>query len=177
MNFFFVAQCFETIETTSGRLDKTALLANLLKNINAEQARMITYLSCGDLYASYENIQFNIADKGLIEVIAVLVEKSSSMIEEMYKVEGDLGLVIQHVWHGADQGKSIEQVYDDLVALAKISGNGSVEVKLQTLVTLLKSLDKISAKYIIRIISKSLRLGFSDMTLIDAFSWMYVSVV
>ena len=39
---------------------------------------------------------------------------------------------------------------------------------------LLKSVDPISAKFIIRTILGKLRLGFSEMTLIDAFSWMCV---
>ncbi|MDP3788183.1 MAG: ATP-dependent DNA ligase [Candidatus Chromulinivorax sp.] len=174
MNFSRVAQLFEKIESTSSRLDKTQLLANILRDMSAEQAQMVTYLSMGDLYSSYQNIQFNIADKGLIEIIASLIGKTAADVEAQYKIAGDLGDVVQADWQGVDQGLSIVQVYDHLITTAKLSGNGSTELKLQNLVTLLKQLDGLSVKYVIRIITKSLRLGFSDMTLIDAFSWMEV---
>ena len=174
MKFSRVAHVFEKIQTTSGRLDKTQILANILKDMDASQAQMVTYLSLGDLYSSYQNIQFNIADKGLIEVIASLVGKDAAYIEHQYKAVGDLGDVVQSGWQGLDQGLSITQVYDHLVEVANISGAGSTELKLQHLVALLRQLDALSVKYIIRIITKSLRLGFSDMTLIDAFSWMEV---
>lgn len=135
---------------------------------------MVTYLSLGDLYATYNNIQFNIADKGLIEIIASLLDQPVGQIEQQYKIDGDLGTVVQQGWQGQDQGLTIEQVYHHLVAVAQINGNGSTELKLKSLVGLLEQLDALSVKYLIRIITKSLRLGFSDMTLIDAFSWMQV---
>jgi DNA ligase-1 len=174
MNFSRVAQLFEKMETISSRLDKTQLLANILRDMSPEQAQMVTYLSMGDLYSSYQNIQFNIADKGLIEIIASLIGKTSQEVEAQYKIAGDLGDVVQADWQGEDCGLSITQVYDHLITTAQLSGNGSTELKLQNLVALLKQLDGLSVKYVIRIITKSLRLGFSDMTLIDAFSWMEV---
>lgn len=174
MNFSHVAQLFETIETTSSRTAKTELLANYLKNMSPHEAQIVTYISMGDLYSSYQNIQFNIADKGLVEIIAVLLDKSSASILQAYKDAGDLGDVIQDGWHGQDEGLSIEQVYNELVVCANLSGNGSTELKLQNLVALLKQFDSLSAKYIIRMITKTLRLGFSDMTLLDAFSCMAV---
>jgi DNA ligase 1 len=174
MKFSRVAQLFEKIESTSSRLDKTQLLATILRDMTPEQAQMVTYLSMGDLYSSYQNIQFNIADKGLIEIIASLIGKTAVEVESQYKVAGDLGDVVQADWQGQDQGLSITHVYDHLVTTAKISGLGSTELKLQHLVALLQQLDGLSVKYVIRIITKSLRLGFSDMTLIDAFSWMEV---
>ena len=174
MNFSQVAQLFETIEGTSSRLEKTKLLASCLKQMSAREAQIVTYLSLGHLDAVYKNIQFNIADKGLIEIIAVLIDKSADHILQEYKDSGDLGDVVQQEWQGSNLELSIESVYDDLVVCAQLSGHGSTELKLQKLVHLLRKVDNLSAKYIIRIITKTLRLGFSDMTLLDAFSWMYV---
>ncbi|MGZ6254371.1 MAG: ATP-dependent DNA ligase [Candidatus Chromulinivorax sp.] len=174
MNFSSVAKAFEVIEVTASRVEKTKLLAALLTDMTADEAKIVTYLALGDLYASYENLQFNIADKGLIEIIATLIDKSAAHVQQEFKDKGDLGLVVQDFWQHQGQDLSIIQVYDELVKIAQISGVGSVEIKLQKLVHLFEQLDTLSVKYIVRIISKSLRLGFSDMTLIDAFSWMYI---
>lgn len=174
MNFYQVADVFEQLQSTASRLDKTKMLAQLLRRMNPREAQIVTNLSMGNLYSTYENIQFNIADKGLIDIIAILTDNSSDMIEAKYKTMGDLGNVVETFWQGNQTELSIEQVYDHLVLIANISGNGSTQRKLEQVILLLKQLDGLSAKYIIRIITKSLRLGFSDMTLIDAFSWMQV---
>ena len=108
MKFSQVAQVFEKIEATSSRSTITELLADGLQQMNPREAQIVTYLSMGDLYSTYENIQFNIADKGLVEIIAVLLHKNSAHILQEYKDAGDLGDVIQNGWHGADEGLSIE---------------------------------------------------------------------
>lgn len=174
MNFSHVAQLFETIERTASRTEKTMLLAGCLQNMSPQEAQIVTYISMGDLYSSYENVQFNIAEKGLVEIIAVLLDRTAADVLQEYKNIGDLGDVICQGWHGVDTGLSIEQVYHELVVCANLHGNGSTELKLQNLVALLQQVDSLSAKYIIRMITKTLRLGFSDMTLLDAFSCMAV---
>ncbi len=172
MKFSVIAELFNSLENVTGRLEKTEKLAYGLSQMTPLQAQIVTYLSLGDLGPSYDNIQFQIAEKGLLEIIASLSEQSLEEITELYKNSGDLGDVVVQAWKGIDAFLSIEQVYDELVTIARISGHGSTELKLQKLVALLQGVDVISAKYIIRIVSKTLRLGFSDMTLIDAFSWM-----
>jgi DNA ligase-1 len=59
-----------------------------------------------------------------------------------------------------------------LVILAEDSGIGSQERKLEQLADLIDKLDPQTGKYLIRIVLGRLRLGFSDMTILDALSWM-----
>jgi DNA ligase-1 len=63
-------------------------------------------------------------------------------------------------------------VYTALQKLEKMGGQGSQEEKSIFLHKLLGELDQMSAKYLVRIVLGKLRLGFSDMTLVDALSWM-----
>ena len=67
---------------------------------------------------------------------------------------------------------SISEVYDRLMEIAKESGEGSVERKISKMAQLLSNLDVCSAKYVVRIPLGRLRLGFSDVTILDALSWM-----
>jgi DNA ligase-1 len=69
-------------------------------------------------------------------------------------------------------GLEIMAVYEKLREIEALSGSGSQEEKIQQLVALLKNMSPNSAKFVLRIILGKLRLGFSDMTLIDALSWM-----
>ncbi len=66
---------------------------------------------------------------------------------------------------------SVLDVFQQLTAIAQDGGDGSQDRKLVALVELLKSLDGLSGKYVVRIILGRLRLGFSDMTMLDALSW------
>jgi DNA ligase-1 len=87
---------------------------------------------------------------------------------------GDLGSLVESGSWSTKSNLTIEQVYARLFDIVNIVGEGSQELKQESMLTLLKELDPISSKFIIRIITHTLRLGFSDMTLIDAFSWMLV---
>ena len=54
----------------------------------------------------------------------------------------------------------------------KGGGEGSQEVKLSAIGRLLSELDARSAKYAVKMVLGKLRTGFSDMTVLDALSWM-----
>lgn len=172
MKFSHVAQRFEEIESTSSRTEITKLLAQLFDDASAQEAQIISYLSCGSLFPPYKTLQFNISQKGLVPLVAQLLDQEDKVVEKEFKKHGDLGLLVKDEWKHKDHGLTVKHVYDALVDCAQISGTGSTEKKQTHLVKLLREVDMLSAKYIIRIIAGTLRLGFSDMTLIDALSWM-----
>lgn len=174
MDFSHVAIVFESIEKTSSRTEITQLLGELLKKATPHEANIICNLSLGLLRAPYQGTQFNFAEKNLIKVIAQLLEQSESAVAQETKHKGDLGLVIaQGDWKVHDH-HSISHVYKELSHIENISGTGSQEEKAHAALKLLRSLDPISGKYIVRMMLGTLRLGFSDMTIIDALSWMEV---
>lgn len=174
MNFSTVAEYFQKIEQESSRIKMTHLLGDLLQQTNEHEVDIVINLSLGQLHPPYKGTQFNIAEKNLIKVIAQLTDTSEEEVSKLAKDKGDLGLVIEgYEW---DQGDdlTVEQVYQRLCDLQEITGTGSQQEKSDTLVSLLSHLDSLSAKYVMRIILSKLRLGFSDMTVIDALSWMQV---
>ncbi len=172
MDFFVVAKTFEEINALSSRTAITRHLADLLKQASPEEAGIICNLSLGLLRPPYKGSQFNFAEKNLIKVIAQLTQESEETVAKHAKEKGDIGSVLDNAaWKHKDH-LSVTKVYDSLCALEKISGTGSQEEKISSAVKLLKEVDPLSAKYIVRIILGILRLGFSDMTIIDALSWM-----
>lgn len=174
MKFSYVAQLFEQIEKEASRTEITKVLASLFAQASTYESQIISYLSSGSLFPAYKTLQFNISAKGILPIIAQLLGQDSKAIEEQFKKSGDLGLLVQEQWLHGDAGLSVTDVYDALVQCAQISGTGSTDKKQMRLVQLLQQVDMLSAKYIVRIIAGTLRLGFSDMTVIDALSWMQV---
>jgi len=174
MKFRVVAQVFNEIEAESSRITITKLLADLFKKATPHEAEMIAYLSLGDLNPVYVGTKFNFAEKGMLKVVASLLDLSVQTVTKKLKKLGDMGLVVeQSDWEPVDEkGLSVIQVDKELNAFLAITGTGSQEAKEKKLLALLSDLDRLSVKYIVRVILGKLRLGFSDMTLLDAFSWM-----
>ncbi len=172
MKFEQFAQWLQKLEKEPSRTSMTKLLAQMFSESTASEIEKISYFSLGSLFAPYQDVQFNIANKGMITIIASLTEKPESIIQQDFKNVGDLGLVVQNLWQGADLGLSVSEVYEFLLEIAQISGIGSTEKKMEKAKKLLNQVDSLGAKFIVRMITKTLRLGFSDMTILDALSWM-----
>jgi len=172
MNFSLLAQAFESIESVSGRRDKMKILAELFQAATADELKVICYISQGKLFPAYQTEQFQISNKGVIAILVDFFSAAEEQIQAWYQLRGDLGLVIQDHWHG-ESLLSILEVYEILLEIARVEGAGSVQRKQGQVVELLKKLDAVSAKYVIRMITQTMRLGCSDMTVLDALSWMH----
>jgi DNA ligase 1 len=172
MQFKIVAQVFESLETVASRIAMTQQLAQLLQQVSPKEASLLCYLGLGELNPPHIGTQFNIAQKNMAKIVAHVTDKSELVIQEELIRLGDLGSVIAHFYKACESSMTLQDVYQVLVSIEKISGVGSQEQKSREIESLIMQLDSISAKYVIRIILGTLRLGFSDMTLIDALSWM-----
>jgi len=176
MNFFQLAQYFKNIEETTSRLKMTEILAELFKKLNSCEAQKTAYLIQGRVVPLYEKTEFGMAEKMIIKAICLALNLEKNYFEKTFKNTGDLGETVEkfkkEIHSFEEKELTILQVYEKLYQIATASGEGSQEVKLNILSTLIRQLDPLSAKYIVRIPAGVLRLGFSDMTVLDAFSWM-----
>jgi len=172
MKFKTVAEYFQKLEGESSRLAMTELLADLLRQATPAEASIIVNFTLGQLHPVFIGTQFGLAEKSLIPIVASVLNRSESSVEKERKKLGDIGQVLgEGVWH-PDQELTVTQVYDALCKIEQTSGTGSQEKKADLLHDLLISLEPVSAKYAVRIVAGKLRLGFSDMTVVDALSWM-----
>jgi DNA ligase-1 len=170
--FSDVAHYFSQIELTSSRLEMTELLAQLLKKATPHEANIICNLALGQLHPPYIETRLQIASKTIIKVLAQLLNQDEKEIAHQAKEKGDLGLVVGSVCNATECPLTLLQVYQALQDIEQLSGTGSQEEKQQKLLLLLRVMDCVSAKFVVRIVLGTLRLGFSDMTLVDALSWM-----
>ena len=172
MKFIEVARNFADIEPVAARLEITRLLAQLLKNASPHEAEIIASLSLGQLHPPHIGTQFNIAEKTLIKAVAEFLDLSESTIKAEAKKLGDIGLVLNAYEWEKKSDLSVTDVYRALCTIEETEGTGSQEEKIGLLKKLFGELDPLSAKFVARIVIGKLRLGFSDMTIIDALSWM-----
>ncbi len=176
MIFKQLSEYLAKLEKTASRLKMTNLLAQVFKDSSASEIDKVCYLCLGILAPKYEGLEFNLAEKMMIRVLAQASGVKEGKVRRVYKEVGDLGGTAGKLF-GRRRGKkelNVEQVYKKLVEIAKDSGEGSVERKVNKMAELLGEVDKLSVRFLARIPVGRLRLGFSEMTVLDALSWMKV---
>ncbi|MEK7597897.1 MAG: ATP-dependent DNA ligase [Patescibacteria group bacterium] len=176
MKFSELAQYFERIEKNSSRLEITRILAELFKFLNAQEIAKVVYLLQGRVGPAYEGIDFGMAERTIIKSAMSALNIDRSYFEKEFKKSGDLGTTVESFkkLYTSFEEKKMEvlMVFDIFYRLATASGNGSQEVKISLLSQLIRQLDSLSGRYLVRLPTGIIRLGFSDMTILDAYSWM-----
>jgi len=182
MTFKRLSEYFRELEENTSRLKITEILAGLFKEASEEEIDKICYLSLGRLLPQYEGLEFQIAEKTMIKAIAKAFGLETERVLRRYKEVGDLGEVgeeykIQNLFGDLREKKDkgelrVLRVYERLMEIAKESGEGSVERKIDKMATLLQDIDSLSVRYVVRIPLGKLRMGFSEMTILDSLSWM-----
>lgn len=178
MQFTELSSYFSRLEKTTSRNEKTQVLAQLFSKTSVSEIRVICYLSLGRLVPLYESLEFQLAEKMVIRVLAQAFAVSEETVRKEFKSIGDLGEVAEkfkRLKAESKRGKekiSVLEVYKRLRTVAEESGEGSQQRKVDGLASILQELDLVSAKFVVRMVVRKLRLGFSDVTILDALSWM-----
>lgn len=175
MNFKDLSSYLEKLESISSRNEITKIVADLFKRTDSSEIDKVAYLVLGQLAPSYRSVVFNIAEKMMIRTISEAYAIEGKKVVELYKKLGDLGNVAEELAKDRGSGKGREtvlQIYEKLLKIAEDEGEGSQERKVVELAKIIKDVDPISAKFIVRISLGKLRLGFSDKTILDALSFL-----
>lgn len=176
MKFSEFAKHIKKIEAASSRLVITELLADLFDRLSAEEFAHALYLLQGRVAPLYESIEFGVAEKMVVKGAVSAFNLDTSYFETELKNKGDLGLTVEHFkkkYPSFDEKEmTIEELFGYLNDLARKSGTGSQAQKINLIAHIIRQLDPLSSRYAVRIPLGTLRLGFSDVTILDAFSWM-----
>ncbi|MFA6513373.1 MAG: ATP-dependent DNA ligase, partial [Patescibacteria group bacterium] len=176
MKFSELAKYFERIEKNSSRLEITRILAELFKSLSADEIGKVVYLLQGRVGPAYEGIDFGMAERTIIKSAMSALNIDRNYFEKEFKKSGDLGATVENFkkLYTSFEEKDMEVlvVYNYFYRLATASGNGSQEIKTSLLSQLIRQLDPLSGRYLVRLPTGIIRLGFSDMTILDAYSWM-----
>ncbi|MCU0290118.1 MAG: DNA ligase, partial [Acidobacteria bacterium] len=151
------------------------ILAELFSKTSNNEIDKLCYLLQGRVVSLFDSVEFGMADKTVIEALVRSLNTNSNKIQSLFKEKGDLGTVAEELRTKSPKQSellSINEVYSKLLAIAKTTGSGSVDKKVNLLADLVSKLDSLSVRYVVRIPLDKLRLGFSDMTILDSLAWM-----
>ena len=188
MKFYELAQLFSKLENTSKRLEMTDILSNFFKEIKLkndyDELDKIIYLLQGQLVSNIKQFpKMGIAEKMIIEALSLHSGINKTKIKQILVKKGDIGATAELILSKKKKQKSlfdfendsskidsieITELYAELKRIAKTGGSGSHDVKLGILRGLMK--DPLETKYLLRIITSTLRVGVSTQTIIDGLA-------
>jgi DNA ligase-1 len=179
VDYAVIADAYKKIEATTKRLEMTDLLVDLLKKTPKNVIAKVVYLTQGKIYPDFVGLEIGVAEKLAIKALARASGRRQSEIEEDLQKSGDIGETAEKLIAKKKQSTffqktlTAERVYETLDKMAKTTGSGAVGSKMALLAGLLLDASPKEAKYIMRTVTGSLRLGIADMTVLDALAIAY----
>ncbi len=173
MLFTTLANYFERLEQTSSRLALIDILSELFKKTKVDEVALIIYLTQGRIAPFFEAVEIGMAEKTVAHAIALAYNSKKEEVLKLYQKLGDMGVVAERLNEKLkmkNEKLSVREVFDTLRQIAETKGEGTVERKLDLLSNLLKKMDSISAKHLVRIPLGNNRLGIGDPTILDGLA-------
>jgi len=190
MKFQTLAQLLSDLEATSKRLEMIDILAAFFRDLKQSKSykdlKKVVYLLQGKLVSNIKQFpKMGIAEKMILEALSLHSGINKSKIKELLLKRGDIGLTAEIALSKRKKQKSlidfnnstnkirsmeINEIYSELKKIAKTEGSGSQDVKLGVLRGLMSNLSPLETKYLLRIITSTLRVGVSTLTIIDGIA-------
>ena len=176
MEFSIIAEIFERMESTTKRIELTNLLVELLKKTPKKIIPNAVYLLQGIIRPNFEGVELGVAEKLAIHAISKSSGLSIKKIEDDYKKCGDLGITASNILKLKTQTTftaekiTLERVYETLFRIAKLVGKGSQDLKMKYISSLLNDATPLEAKFVLKILLGTLRLGIAENTIMDALA-------
>ena len=176
MKFSIISDAFQKMEATSKRLELTNILVGLIKEIPDDVISKAIYLIQGKLRPNFEGVELGIAEKLVMKAMSKSSGIPLKKIEEDYNKGGDLGQTAENILQQKIQTTflsetiTLERVYETLLKISNLEGKGSQEMKMRYVSSILNDATPQEAKFILKILLGTLRLGIAENTVMDALA-------
>ena len=176
MEFSISSEMFEMMEKTTKRIELTNILVELLKKTPKKIIPNVVYLLQGIIRPNFEGVELGIAEKLAIRAISKSAGLPIKKIEDDYRECGDLGITASNILKIKTQTTftaekiTVERVYETLFKIAKLEGKGSQDLKMKYISSLLNDATPLEAKFVLKILLGTLRLGIAENTVMDALA-------
>jgi DNA ligase-1 len=174
VKYLIVAEAYRDLEQATGRLALVERLAALLAETPAELLPTVCYLCQGLIAPEFAGVDLGLAEKLAIRAVATASGVDAAQVAVRVRETGDLGVAAEQILP-ADRpaSLSVAGVVDTLHQIAAAEGPGSQGRKLELLADLLGQATPLEARYLLRLVTGSLRLGIGTPTILDALATVY----
>src|SRR5689334_17354412 len=121
--FRTLAEAFEQLEHTSSRKQLTTILADLLRQVDAEAIGEVAYLLQGRVAPLYQPVEFGLGERSIEKAVGEAYGVDPAEIRTRNSRAGDLGLVVGELAAAKprESQRSVRDVFTELRSIADIS--------------------------------------------------------
>ena len=176
MKYQELVDVYSALEVTTKRLEKTDIISDYLKKLDADTIGKVALLLRGGVLPAWSSEEIGIGSKLVERAVAEAVGTTQANVEDAVRDEGDIGLACIKLYAKKSQMTFFSQpltinfVFDSLQKLSKISGSRSTNRKISIILELLSQASATEAKYLTRTITEELRIGVGDGIIRDAIA-------
>jgi DNA ligase 1 len=172
-----VAEAYRDLEQASGRLALIDRLAALLAATPAGLLPTVCYLCQGLIAPEFAGVDLGLAEKLAVRAVATATGTAPEQVARSVRESGDLGQAAEQLLTVTAAGRpaslQVTTVVDTLQEISDAEGPGSQGRKLELLAGLLGQATPLEARYLLRLVTKGLRLGIGTPTVLDALAQVY----
>lgn len=177
MLFSELVDVFEKLRKTSSRLEKTAIIAEFIKGVPADDLPVIVAFLTGRVFPLWDERKIGIASQTIIKIISTITYNPENKVVESYKTTGHLGVTAEAMFQKRKQTMffgseeiTVRNVYDTFVEIAKLTGAGSATKKQKVLIGLLHRATPKEAEYIISLAMEYVLSGAKEGVMEEAIA-------
>ncbi|HTR96062.1 MAG TPA: hypothetical protein VMI73_30380, partial [Trebonia sp.] len=177
MRYLIVAEAYRDLEQLSSRLALTERLAALLAQTPADLLPTVCYLCQGLIAPEFAGVDLGMAEKLAVRAVASTAGTSAEQVAALVRETGDLGQAAERLLASPDTetpalaaGLEVREVVRTLREIAAAEGAGSQGRKLELLAGLLARATPVETCYLLRLVTRNLRLGIGTPTILDALA-------
>jgi DNA ligase-1 len=188
VRYEIVAETYRDLEAASGRLALIERLAELVRQTPDELLPTVCLLCQGQIAPDFAGVELGMAERMAARALAQVLDLTGEQVLAVARETGDLGMAAERLLAdvadrrgpGTPEGVprsiepaatlEVETVFAGLHEVAEAQGTGSQARKLAGLVGLLAQATPLEARYLLRTVTGSLRLGIGTPTILDALA-------
>ncbi len=178
VQYEIVAEAYRDVEHATARLALIDRLAALLAQTPAELLATVCYLCQGLIAPEFAGVELGLAEKLAARAVATAAGASAEQVLASLRETGDLGQAAEQLLAAtaSDRPASLQVagVVGTLHQIAQAEGQGSQARKLELLVGLLARATPLEARYLLRLVTGTLRLGVGTPTILDALAQVHI---
>ena len=176
MDFRTLVEVYSELEATQATLEKTEILADLFVAAADDMLPRLVDLVRGQVFRDWESADLGVSTSLAQEAISKATGVDTDRIEHWWREEGDLGSAAAIAMSNRTQRTlldaqlDVETVHDTLQDLAAYSGEGSQAKKVDAIAGLLTHTEPDEARYLVRTVLGTMRLGVGAGLVSDALA-------
>jgi DNA ligase-1 len=177
VQYEIVAEAYRDLEASTGRLALIDRLAALLAQTPPELLATVCYLCQGMIAPEFAGVDLGVAEKLATRAVATATDVTVEQVRATARQTGDLGQAAEQLLADTVDGHpatlQVTAMVDTLHQIAAAEGPGSQARKLELLGWLLGQATPLEARYLLRLVTGTLRLGIGTPTILDALATVH----